>query len=55
MAAAVAQDGRALAFAVEALKNDLGVVLAAVRQDGMALKYADDDLKDCGAVAIWSP
>ena len=43
--AAVAQNGWALQFASEELKNDKEFVLAAVAQDARALKYASDKLK----------
>lgn len=44
--AAVQNDGCALEFASEELRNDEGVVLAAVNNYGYALKYASEKLKD---------
>ena len=43
---AVAQDGRALQYASETLKNDKDVVMVAVTQDGDALTYASETLKN---------
>lgn len=42
----VEQDGNALYYASEELRNDSEVVLAAVRQDPMALWYASETLLD---------
>ena len=41
---AVKNDGWALEFASEELKNDRELVLEAVKQDGMVLKYASDNI-----------
>ena len=43
---AVTQDGHALNYASERLKDDKDVVLAAVTQYGHALSYASERLKD---------
>ena len=43
--AAVAQNGWALQFAADELKEDKKFVLAAVAQDGRALEFAADELK----------
>ena len=40
------QDGLALKYASDALKNHRAIVLAAVQQCGSALKYASDYLKN---------
>lgn len=42
---AVKQNGEALIFASDELKNDKEVVMAAVKQNGEALKYASRRLK----------
>jgi hypothetical protein len=53
--AAVGQDGSALAYASQELRNDREVVLAAVRQDGRARVFASDVLRndrDVGLEAV---
>jgi len=50
--AAVKQDGMALQYASETLKNDSEVVLAAVKQNGSALYYASDILKKDSEVVL---
>ena len=50
--AAVAQDGEALQYASETLKNDRAVVLAAVAQRGWALRYASETLKNDREVVL---
>ena len=42
---AVAQNGSALQYASDELKNDKEIVMAAVAQNGSALQYASDELK----------
>ena len=44
--AAVSQNGLALDYASDLLKNDRTIVLAAVQSDGMALLYASDFLRN---------
>ena len=51
---AVAQDGRALRFASDAMKNDKEVVMVAVAQDGRALEYASDALKNDEEVVMFA-
>ena len=43
---AVKQNGNALAYASERLKDDREFVLAAVTQNGWALEYASETMKD---------
>ncbi|WP_064610347.1 DUF4116 domain-containing protein [Streptobacillus moniliformis] len=43
---AVKQDGWALEFASEELKNDKEVVMAAVKQNGDALQFASERLRN---------
>ena len=45
MLAVVQNDGTALDFASEELKNDRGIVLGAVQKHGYALRFASDELK----------
>ena len=49
---AVKQNGLALEYASDELKNDKEVVLAAVKQYGRALEYASDRLKDDKEVVL---
>ena len=44
--AAVSQNGLALEYATDEMKNDKDVVLAAVQNYGRALEYASDELKN---------
>ena len=46
MLAAVTQNGNALQYASDELKNDKDVVLAAVTQNGNALGYASAELRN---------
>jgi hypothetical protein len=48
----VQQNGLALEYASDDLKNDREVVLAAVQQNGLALEYASDDLKNDREVVL---
>ncbi len=48
----VKQDGEALQYASDELRNDKDVVLAAVQQDRDALQYASDELKDDEEVVL---
>ena len=46
MLAAVQQDGRALGYASDELRNNPEIVLAAVRYRGWALDFTSDTLKN---------
>ena len=48
---AVAQNGCALEYASDELKNDKEVVMIAVAQNGWALEYASDEMKSDKEVA----
>eukprot|EP00521_Asterionellopsis_glacialis_P018527 CAMPEP_0195296216 /NCGR_PEP_ID=MMETSP0707-20130614/18999_1 /TAXON_ID=33640 /ORGANISM="Asterionellopsis glacialis, Strain CCMP134" /LENGTH=203 /DNA_ID=CAMNT_0040357657 /DNA_START=58 /DNA_END=666 /DNA_ORIENTATION=- len=50
--AAVVQNGRALYYASEELKNDKRIVLVAVTQNGRALQYASEELQDDWDIAM---
>ena len=52
MMAAVEQNGEALLWASDELKNDRGVVMAAVKQGGDALQWASDELKNDRGVVM---
>jgi len=43
--AAVSENGRALRFAADELRNDRRIVLEAAKQDGRAFLYASDELQ----------
>ena len=49
---AVRQNGKALQYASEELKNDREVVLQAITQNGKALQYASPELQDDEEVVL---
>jgi len=50
--AAVKENGYALLYASEGMKNDKEVVLAAVKQNGNALQYASEGMKNVKEVVL---